>query len=152
MAALFRPRLTAQRRPVAMGLDSDTFTDGRRRWRWVVDVQPALPTPTDLLTNCRDFLVDDDCDRTIGVVEDVITYLHRPVAAWLLVVTGWGRHRIMLPVDEVIAIAPAERRLVICCRAGHRLEQTEQTRLRAAISRLLAPLRRRTHPPGRGDP
>jgi hypothetical protein len=152
MVALFRPRLTAQGRLVARGLHSDASTDGRRRWRWVVDVQPALPAPTDVLTNCCDFLVDDDCGRTIGVVEDVVMYLHRPVAAWLLVVTGWGRHRIMLPVDEVIAIAPAERRLVICCRAGHRVEQTEQTRLRAAISRLLAPLRRRTHPPGRGDP
>lgn len=48
------------------------------------------------------------------------------VPARLLVVQGWGRQRTTVSVDDVIEVAPGERRLVIKCRAGHRTPQVDR--------------------------
>jgi hypothetical protein len=92
-------------------------------WQWVVDVHPGVPALTDVLAGCHDFLVDDDCGRPVGVVEDVAMVPVSAGPARLLVVQGWGRHRIAVPVDDVLEVVPGGRRLVITCRTGHRPPQ-----------------------------
>jgi hypothetical protein len=112
-------------RVVGLWLRSDPLTGHGRVWQWVVDVDPGLPALTDVLASCHDFLVDDDCGRAVGVVEDVITVPDAAGPARLLVVQGWGRQRTTVPVDDVVEVVPGGRRLVITCRAGHRLPQVE---------------------------
>jgi hypothetical protein len=111
---------TAPDRTLGLRLRSDVLAQHGRAWQWVLDLNPGLPTLTDLLVNCYDFLVEDDCGREVGVVERVDMEPASAIRGRLQVVQGWGRHRITVSVDDVIEIAPGERRLVIACRAGHR--------------------------------
>ncbi len=115
-------------RVVGLWLRSDPLTGQGRVWQWVVDVDPGLPALTDMLASCHDFLVDDDCGRAVGVVEDVVMAPDSAGPARLLVVQGWGRHRMTVPVDDVVELVPGGRRLVITCRTGHRPSQVEQAR------------------------
>ena len=92
--------------------------------------QSGVATLTELLVNCYDFLVDDDCGREVGVVERVDIEPDSAVPGRLQVVQGWGRHRTTVSVDDVIEVAPGERRLVIACRAGHRKPLIEPARQR----------------------
>jgi hypothetical protein len=64
----------------------------------------------------------------VGVVERVDMDPDSAVPRRLQVVQGWGRHRIMVLIDDVIEVAPSERRLVIACRAGHRKPLVEPAR------------------------
>lgn len=121
---------TAPDRTVGLRLRSDPLEQHGRVWQWVVDLNPGLPTLTDVLVNCYDFLVDDDCGREVGVVERVDMEPDSAVPGRLQVVQGWGRHRITVSVDDVIEVAPGERRLVIACRAGHRKPLVEPARER----------------------
>jgi hypothetical protein len=109
-------------------LRSDPLEQHGRVWQWVVDLNPGLPTVTDVLVNCYDFLVDDDCGREVGVVERVEMEPGSAVPGRLQVLQGWGRHRTMVSVADVIEVAPSERRLVIACRAGHREPLVEPAR------------------------
>jgi NhaA family Na+:H+ antiporter len=108
-------------RRVGLRLRSDPITGQGRVWQWVVDVDSGLPALTDMLATCHGFLVDDDCGRLVGVVEDVELDPGSAYPVRLLVVLGWGRHRIMVPAEDVIELAPGGRRLVVACRAGHRV-------------------------------
>jgi hypothetical protein len=119
---------TAPDRTVGLQLRSNPLEQHGRIWQWVVDLNPGLPTLTDVLVNCYDFLVDDDCGREVGVVERVDMEPDSAVPGRLQVVQGWGRHRTMVSVDDVIEVAPGERRLVIACRAGHREPLVESAR------------------------
>jgi hypothetical protein len=74
-----------------------------------------------MLATCHGFLVDDDCGRLVGVVEDVELDPGSAYPVRLLVVLGWGRQRIMVSAEDVIELAPGGRRLVVACRAGHRV-------------------------------
>ena len=111
---------TAPDRIIGLRLRSDPLEQHGRVWQWVVDLNPGLPTLTEVLVNCYDFMVDDDCGREVGVVERVDMEPDSAVPGRLQVVQGWGRRRTMVSVDDVIEVAPGERRLVIACRAGHR--------------------------------
>ena len=108
-------------RGVGLRLRSDPITGQGRVWQWVVDVDPGLPALTDMLATCHGFLVDDDCGRLVGVVEDVELDPDSAHPVRLLVVLGWGRRRIMVPTGDVIELAPGGRRLVVACQAGHRV-------------------------------
>ena len=108
-------------RRAGLRLRSDPITGQGRVWQWVVDVGPGLPALTDMLATCHGFLADDDCGRLVGVVEDVELDPGSAQPVRLLVVQGWGRQRIMVPAGDVIELAPGERRLVVACRAGHRV-------------------------------
>jgi hypothetical protein len=112
-------------RTVGVRLRSDPFLQDGRVWQWVVDLNPGLPALTEVLVNCHDFLIDDDCGREVGVVEGVDIDPNSAVPARLLVVQGWGRHRTTVSVDDVIEVVPGERRLVVACRAGHRTPKVE---------------------------
>jgi hypothetical protein len=112
---------TDRRRRVGLRLRSDPITGQGRVWQWVVDVDSGLPALTDLLATCHGFLVDDDCGRLVGVVEDVELDPGSAYPVRLLVVLGWGRQRIMVSAEDVIELAPGGRRLVVACRAGHRV-------------------------------
>jgi hypothetical protein len=115
-------------RMAGLRLRSEPQTGQGRVWQWVVDVDPALPALTDVLAGCHDFLVDDDCGRAVGVVEDVVMDPDPAGPTRLLVVQGWGRQRTMVPVDDVVELVPGGRRLVITCRAWHRPQQVEPAR------------------------
>jgi hypothetical protein len=126
-------------RVVGVWLRSDPLTGHGRVWQWVVDVDPGLPALTDVLASCHDFLVDDDCGRAVGVVEDVVTVPDSAGPARLLVVQGWGRHRMTVSVDDVVEVVPGGRRLVITCRAGHRPPQVDH--VHAGSGKSADPLR-----------
>jgi hypothetical protein len=115
-------------RVVGLWLRSDPVTGHGRVWQWVVDVDPGLPALTDVLAGCHGFLVDDDCGRAVGVVEDVVMAPDAAGPARLLVVQGWGRQRMRVPLDDVVEVVPGGRRLVITCRTGHRLPPVEHAR------------------------
>jgi hypothetical protein len=106
----------------------------------VAEGQPRLPSLSELLARCHDFLVDDDCGREVGVVESVAMDADMTIAASLQVVQGWGRHRIMVPVEEVIEVAPGERRLTIRCTADHRNRHEEDAGVLTAVKSLVARL------------
>jgi hypothetical protein len=111
---------------VGLRLRSDPLERHGRVWQRVVDVDEGLPALTDVLAGCQGFLVDDDCGRAVGVVEDVVMDPDSSGPARLLVVQSWGRRRLVVPLDEVVEVAPGGRRLVTACRAGH-LPQAERT-------------------------
>jgi hypothetical protein len=111
---------TDGRRRVGLRLRSDPITGQGRVWQWVVDVDSGLPALTDMLAACHGFLVDDDCGRLVGVVEDIELDPGSANPVRLLVVLGWGRQRIMVSAEDVIELAPGGRRLVVACQAGHR--------------------------------
>jgi hypothetical protein len=115
-------------RVVGLRLRSDPAEQHGRLWQWVVDVDPGSPALSDVLANCHDFLVDDDCGRAVGVVEDVGVDPYSAVPVRLLVVQGWGRQRTTVSADDVIGVAPGGRRLVITCRTGHRTRQARPAR------------------------
>ena len=125
---------TAPDRPVGLRLRSDPLEQHGRVWQWVVDLNPGLPTLTDVLVSCHDFIVDDDCGREVGVVERVEMEPDSAAPRRLQVVQGWGRHRTTVTVDDVIEVAPGERRLVIACRAGHRKPLVEPARQGPCVS------------------
>jgi hypothetical protein len=104
-------------------LRSYPLTGHGRVWQRVVEVDAGLPAVSDVLAGCHGFLVDDDCGRAVGVVEDVVMAPDSAGPARLLVVQGWGRQRITVPVADVVELVPSGRRLVITCRTGHRLPQ-----------------------------
>jgi hypothetical protein len=56
---------TAHDPTVGLHLRSDPFERHGRIWQWVVDIDPGLPTLTEVLASCHDFLVDDDCGREV---------------------------------------------------------------------------------------
>lgn len=112
-------------RVAGLRLRGDPLEQHFRVLQWVVDVDPGLPALIDVLANCHGFLVDDDCGRAVGVVEDVGVDPDSAAPVRLLVVQGWGRQRTTVPVDEVIEVAPGGRRLVITCPAGHRPPQVK---------------------------
>jgi hypothetical protein len=119
---------TARDRIAGLRLRSDPLEEHGRVWEWVVDLDPRLPTLTDVLVNCYDFLVDDDCGREVGVVEGVDMDPDSAVPGQLQVVQGWGWHRTTVSVDDVIEVTPGERRLVIACRDGHHAPLVEPAR------------------------
>jgi hypothetical protein len=88
-------------------------------WQWVVDVDARLPALVEVLAICHGFLVDDDCGRAVGVVEDVVTEADSCGGGVRLVVRSWGGQRVAVPVGEVVEVAPGGRRVVIACRVGH---------------------------------
>jgi hypothetical protein len=122
-ARVFRSRAangsTAPDPTVGPRLRSDPFERHGRVWQWVVDLDPGLPTLTEVLASCHGFLVDDDCGREFGVVEGVDVDPDSAAPERLRVVQGWGRRRTTVSIDEVIEVTPGERRLVIACRDGY---------------------------------
>jgi hypothetical protein len=79
----------------------------------------ARTDPADDLADCQFFLVDDDCGRAVGVVDDVVGSGPGGPAR-LLVAPGWGRRRVAVPAGDVVAVVPGRRLLVVACRTGHR--------------------------------
>lgn len=87
---------------------------------WLVVVHLRLPRvdPEYWLSNCHGFLVDSPAGE-VGVIDDVYFGRRRP--RLLIVASRWfGRSLSLVPVEEVIAIYPAEERIVLAVRpAGH---------------------------------
>jgi sporulation protein YlmC with PRC-barrel domain len=71
-----------------------------------------------VLATCHGFLVDDDRGHEVGVVEDVALDPISKQPTQLLVAQRPGRH-VTLTIDDVIEVAPSERRLVTASGAGH---------------------------------
>lgn len=84
----------------------------------------------DVLATCHGFLVDDDCGRPIGVVEDVVLDADSAAPVQLVVTTGWRGRRSTVSVDEILEVIPGIRQLVIGCRNGHRRPVQGSTRPR----------------------
>jgi hypothetical protein len=95
------------------------FTDAGRVWQPVVTLVGGVPIPSRVLARCESFLVDGECGRGVGVVEEVMHNGDREDPVALVVVQGWGRHRVVLPVAAVVELAPGERRLTVACPTGH---------------------------------
>jgi sporulation protein YlmC with PRC-barrel domain len=76
-----------------------------------------LSMSTDLeywLANCHDFLVDSEEGEEIGVVDDVELEQDSGHPIALIVACGWfGRKVSPIPVENVRAIIPDEKRVVV---------------------------------------
>ncbi|HZD38751.1 MAG TPA: PRC-barrel domain-containing protein, partial [Actinomycetes bacterium] len=70
-------------------------------------------SPAWWLTQPHQFLVDDDAQQPVGVVDDVEAQPDTGAPHELVVVQGWGRRRVVIPIDAVAEIMPAERRLIV---------------------------------------
>ncbi len=66
------------------------------------------------LRNAHGFLADTVSGEAVGVVEDVDADPQSGEVLALVVCCGWfGRRRFTVPVDEIVEIRPAERRLFL---------------------------------------
>ena len=96
-------------------------------------------SPAWWLTHPHQFLVDDDAQRPIGVVDDVKAHPDTGSPHELVVVQGWGRRRVVIPIDAVAEIMPADRRLVVrrsTRQRWRRLERRQRGGLAAPLLRL----------------
>jgi hypothetical protein len=87
-------------------------TDRERR-RQPTHIHQPPGSPAWWLANAHGFLVDDQHEQPIGVVDDVLLDRTGKHPRALVVVLGWGRRRLVVPVDAVTEIAPAQRRLTV---------------------------------------
>jgi hypothetical protein len=102
----------AQARQQVWRLRGATFVDAGIRWQPTIPVQGPLCPPAWWLAQTHGFLVDDQADQPVGVVEEVhVDDTKRPCA--LVAVQGWGRRWLVISIDAVTQIAPAERRLTV---------------------------------------
>jgi hypothetical protein len=105
----------------------------------VAEAGPGLPSPAEVLTGCLGFLVDDDFDRPLGVVDDVVK---EQSTLTLLVSQGWGGRRIAIPMADVVEISPQWRRLVVRSRAGHPWPECQPSGRSSGMMRVALSLRR----------
>jgi uncharacterized protein YaiE (UPF0345 family) len=86
-----------------------------RGWQeWPTDeAERVVGSPAWWLTQPHQFLVDDDAQQPVGVVDDVEVQPDTGAPHELVVVQGWGRRRVVIPIDAVAEIMPAERRLIV---------------------------------------
>jgi hypothetical protein len=105
-----REPVHAQRR--AWQLHGATFIDGGAQWRPTIEVQGPLRSSTWWLAHAHGFLVDDQDEQPVGVVEDV-HFDHDDGPTALVVTQGWGHRWLVIPTDAITEIAPAERRLTV---------------------------------------
>jgi hypothetical protein len=87
----------------------------RHRWgeRPVVEAEQTVGSPGWWLTQAPQFLVDDDAQQPVGVLDDVRAHPDTGLPHELVVVQGWGRQWVVIPIDAVAGIVPAERRLIV---------------------------------------
>ena len=84
-----------------------------RPWLLEIEVDVTVPDPEAVLASSEGFLVDGPGGRDLGVVEEVETDPDGAVSA-LVVSGGWfGRRRARIPLGEIEAVVPAERRIVV---------------------------------------
>lgn len=88
-------------------------TDRGGQQQPTTDVQGPPGSPAWWLANCHGFLVDDEAEQPIGVVDDVLLDHVGKGPCALVVVQGWGGRWLIVPVDAVTKIVPAERRLTV---------------------------------------
>jgi hypothetical protein len=81
--------------------------------RPTVEAEQAVGSPAWWLTQAPQFLVDDDANQGIGVLDDVQTHPDTGLPHKLVVVQGWGRRWVVIPIDAVAEIIPADRRLIV---------------------------------------
>lgn len=75
--------------------------------------EQAISSPGWWLTQAPQFLVDDDDDQPVGVVDEVRTHPDTGLPHELVVVQGWGRRWVVIPIDAVVEITTADRRLIV---------------------------------------
>lgn len=84
------------------------------RWLVEVDLGGVNLDPEYWLRRCHGFLVDSESSEGVGVVDDVELASGSNRAVGLVVASGWfGRHLQTLAVEDLQAIEPSERRLVV---------------------------------------
>jgi hypothetical protein len=88
-------------------------TDRSGRRQPTTQVQGPTGSPAWWLANAHGFLVDDQAEQPIGVVDDVLLDHDGKHPRALVVVQGWGRRWLVVPLHAVTKIAPAERRLTV---------------------------------------
>ena len=110
-------------------------------WQWVVDVDGELPALNDVLAACYGFLVDDDCGRAVGMVEEIVVDRESAVPVGLVVAPRRGRQRFTVRVDEVLEVTPGSRRLVTACRGEHLLRSAGADQRRSAPAEAVAMVR-----------
>jgi hypothetical protein len=78
-----------------------------------VEAEQAVGSPAWWLTQAPQFLVDDDAQQPVGVLDDIQTHPNTGLPHKLVVVQGWGRRWVAIPIDAVAEIMPADRRLIV---------------------------------------
>jgi hypothetical protein len=80
----------------------------------MVEVEVPAIDPERVLAECEDFLVDGRDGRRIGVVDRVERSGAAGAASALLVASGWfGRRRLRVDAQAVVALLPQERLVIV---------------------------------------
>jgi hypothetical protein len=102
------------------------------RERQTAEAAQAIGSPVWWLTHAAQFLVDDDAQQPIGVLDEVQTHPDTGLPHELVVVQGWGRRWVIIPIDAVAEILPADRRLTVRRSTQQRWRQRDRRRSRRA--------------------
>ncbi len=92
----------------------------------MVEAGAGLPALTDLMVSCHGYLVDDDCGRAVGILEDVFADAEPSHPIRLLVVQGWAGSNSSHPPTRSSKVAPCARRPMFNCCDGHLLPGTDR--------------------------
>ncbi len=95
--------------------------------------EQAIGSPGWWLTQAPQFLVDDDAHQPVGVVDDVHTHPDTGLPHELVVVQGWGRRWVVIPIDAVAEITPADRRLNVRRSTQQRWRTHDRRRTRGIL-------------------
>lgn len=97
--------------------------------------EQAIGSPGWWLTQAPQLLVDDDAGQPVGVVDEVHTHPETGLPHELVVVQGWGRRWVVIPIDAVAEITFVDRRLIVR-RSTHQRWRTNDQRRTRGILRL----------------
>jgi hypothetical protein len=98
-----------------------------------VEAEQAVGSPAWWLMQAPQFLVDDDAQQPVGVVDDVQTHPDTGLPHNLVVVQGWGRRWVVIPIDAVVEIMPADRRLIVRRSTEQRWQKHDRRRTRGIL-------------------
>jgi hypothetical protein len=88
--------------------------DGREQRPRDVRAPEGSPRRADRLAHLQEFLVDCEDGTPVGVVEDVVTDAEGTIIGMIVAVGGMLRRRVTsITPDEIVAIRPLERRIII---------------------------------------
>jgi hypothetical protein len=105
-------RLSARPRSLRLRRELPS-SSGERVWLLELEIEVPALDPERLLAECEEFVVDGRDGRQIGVVERVEKSATGE-ASTLHVSSGWfGRRRFRIDARAVVALIPAERRLIV---------------------------------------
>jgi hypothetical protein len=110
-----RPIVRLSTRPRVLRLRRELPSPASDR-AWLLEVEVEVPAidPERVLAECEDFLVNGRDGSQIGVVDRVERAGGAGGVAALLISAGWfGRRRLRVEAEAIVALVPAERLVIV---------------------------------------